>query len=133
MLSPHFVLLFCPTPDALHQPTHFFYIEVSPTLCHVKPFVTREKSICVHNLQRQISDYFVQEVAEIRAKHIKKEKVKQILADNDSSDSEDDSCLDDEQWYCEHLAQWSGRVTVTADVQQNPAKLKEFLETHFRH
>lgn len=123
MLSPHFVLLFCPTPHALLLYRSQSYPVPRETLCY------RDKSICVHNPQRQISDYFVQEVAEIRAKHIKKKKVEQILADYDSSDSEDDSWLDDEQW----LAQWSGRVTVTADVQQNPAKLKEFLETHFRH
>jgi hypothetical protein len=73
------------------------------------------------------------QIAAIRAKHMKEKKVKSIRADDDSSDSEDDSWLDDEQWYCEHLAQWSGRVKVTAFVQHNPAKLKEFLETHFSH
>jgi hypothetical protein len=73
------------------------------------------------------------QIAEIRAKHMKEKKVKSIQADDDSSDSEDDSWLDDDQWYCEHLAQWSGRVKVTASIQQNPAKLKNFLQTHFRH
>ena len=53
--------------------------------------------------------------------------MKPIRTDDDSSDSEDDSWLDDEQWYCEHLAQWSGRVKVTAAVQQNSARLKDFL------
>jgi hypothetical protein len=53
-------------------------------------------------------------------KHMKEKKVE---SDDDSSDSED-SWLDDEQWYCEHLARLSGRVKVTASVQQNPANLK---------
>ena len=73
------------------------------------------------------------QIAEIRAKHMREKKLKPIRTDDDSSDTEDDSWLDDEQWYCEHLAQWSGRVKVTAAVQQNPAKLKDFLETHFSH
>ena len=64
---------------------------------------------------------------------MREKKLKPIRTDDDSSDSEDDSWLDDEQWYCEHLAQWPGRVKVTAAVQQNPAKLKDFLETHFSH
>ena len=72
-------------------------------------------------------------IAEIRAKHMREKKWKPLRTDDDSSDTEDDSWLDDEQWHCEHLAQWSGRVKVTAAVQQNPAKLKDFLETHFSH
>ena len=75
----------------------------------------------------------MQQIAEIRVKHMEEKNVKSIRADDYSSGSEDDSWLDDEQWYCEHLAQWSGRVKVTASVQENPAKLKEFLETHFSH
>jgi hypothetical protein len=75
----------------------------------------------------------MKQIAEIRAQHIKEKKVKSTRGNDDSSDSEDDSWLDDEQWYCEHLAQWSGRVKVTSSVQHNPAKLKEFFSTHFNH
>jgi hypothetical protein len=64
---------------------------------------------------------------------LKKEKsiVKPEPDDGDSSDS-DDSWLDDEQWYCEKMAQWSGRVKVTPSIQENPKKLKDFLQTRFR-
>lgn len=55
-----------------------------------------------------------------------------VVDENDSSDSDDDSWLDDEQWYCEKMAQWSGRVKVTSSIQQDPHKLKEFLQTRFR-
>ena len=62
----------------------------------------------------------------------KKNKILLTTDDDDSSDSEDDSWLDDEQWYCEKMAQWSGRVKVSSSIQENPKKLKEFLQTRFR-
>ena len=63
---------------------------------------------------------------------LKKNKILLTIDDDDSSDSEDDSWLDDEQWYCEKMAQWSGRVKVSSSTQENPKKLKEFLQTRFR-
>jgi hypothetical protein len=63
----------------------------------------------------------------------KKEKSTLTTDVDDSSDSDsDDSWLDDEQWYCEKMAQLSGREQVTTSIQQNPNKLKEFLYTRFR-
>jgi hypothetical protein len=64
---------------------------------------------------------------------LKKEKSTLTTNVDDSSDSDsDDSWLDDEQWYCEKMAQLSGREQVTTSIQQNPNKLKEFLYTRFR-
>jgi hypothetical protein len=57
----------------------------------------------------------------------KKEKSTLTTDVDDSSDSDsDDSWLDDDQWYCEKMAQ------VTTSIQQSPNKLKEFLYTRFR-
>lgn len=61
----------------------------------------------------------------------KKNKSILVVDDDDSSDS-DDSWLDDEQWYCEKMAQWSGRVKVVPSIQDDPKKLKDFLQTRFR-
>ena len=46
----------------------------------------------------------------------------------------DDDWLDDEQWYCENEADWSGEpVTVPVDIFHNPHELKAYLETAFGH
>ena len=46
----------------------------------------------------------------------------------------DDDWLDDEQWYCENEADWSGEpVTVPVDVFHDPHRLKAYLESAFGH
>ncbi len=72
-------------------------------------------------------------IEKIQRMRVMFQKDKSIVVDeDDSSDSDDDSWLDDEQWYCEKMAQWSGRVKVSSSIQQDPHKLKEFLQTRFR-
>ena len=46
----------------------------------------------------------------------------------------DDDWVDDEQWYCENEADWSGEpVTVPVDIFHNPVRLKAYLESAFGH
>ncbi len=56
-------------------------------------------------------------VADTRAKHVK-------VKSNDDDD-EDDSWLDDEQWYCENLAQWSNKIKVHGYI--SPAELEKLF------
>jgi hypothetical protein len=79
---------------------------------------------------RNLSAEMKQKIQRMRVM-LKKDK-SIVVDEDDSSDSDDDSWLDDEQWYCEKMAQWSGRVKVTSSIQQDPQKLKEFLQTRFR-
>lgn len=81
----------------------------------------------------RIPNLSVEMIEKIQRMRVMFKKDKSIVFDyDDSSDSDDDSWLDDEQWYCEKMAQWSGRVKVTSSIQQDPQKLKEFLQTRFR-
>ena len=70
--------------------------------------------------------------AELRQQYReKKDKtVRQKGIDGDD-DSSDDEWLDDEQWYCEHVAQWTGHVDVSGAVLLNPTELDRLLNAHF--
>ena len=63
----------------------------------------------------------MQRFAELRAQHNKKKpKVAFVGAKStQENDSSDDDWLDDEQWYCEHKAQWTGGVNVSGPVLTN--------------
>ena len=40
----------------------------------------------------------------------------------------EDDWLDDEQWYCEHAAEWGPPIHVPTDIFRDPVRLKQFLE-----
>lgn len=46
----------------------------------------------------------------------------------------DDDWLDDEQWYCENKADWSGEpIHVPTNIFRDPILLKEYLKSTLGH
>lgn len=42
----------------------------------------------------------------------------------------EDDFLDDEQWYCENVAEWGEKIEVPHDVFRDPHKLCDFLRNY---
>jgi hypothetical protein len=71
--------------------------------------------------------------AEIRAlyRNKKTEKISIEVGERRRLSEENDDWLDDEQWYCENVAKWTGGVDVSGPILMNPKELDKFLTAHF--